>query len=360
MHIPDGYLSPSTCLTFYAASIPFWHLAIRRVKKRLNTQLIPSISLFAAFSFVLMMFNIPLPGGTSGHAVGMALVAITIGPWASILSISVALLIQAFFFGDGGVTTFGANCFNLAIVGPFVAYFIFKLVAGRTPASSVGKRRIVAAGIAGYISINVAALLAAIEFGIQPALFRDVTGAPLYAPFPLHISIPAMMVGHLTFAGLAEMLVTAGVVGYLQRTFPERSPLIEALVEAQEPVLPAARHYSRIKSHMWIFLMMIILITPLGLLTSQIAWGEWTVDDFKEGRIAQYSAASSAQQRLDKIPGNIPTGLGKLQQIWKAPLKRYFLPFIESASVSYILSAILGVGLIVLTFLIARRMLRSS
>ncbi|MGH9916042.1 MAG: cobalt transporter CbiM, partial [Pyrinomonadaceae bacterium] len=261
MHIPDGYLSPSTCLTFYAASIPFWHLAFRRVKEKLNTQLIPSISLFAAFSFVLMMFNIPLPGGTSGHGVGMALAAITIGPWASILSISVALLIQALFFGDGGITTFGANCFNLAIVGPFVAYFIFKLIAGRTALLSTGKRRIIAAGIAGYISINVAALFAAIEFGIQPAFFKDVTGAPLYAPFPIHISIPAMMIGHLTFAGLAEMLITVGVVTYLQRTSPQRSSSMEA---RHASLVPAGANYSRVKPRMWVFLAVIILITPLG------------------------------------------------------------------------------------------------
>ncbi|MGH9899448.1 MAG: cobalt transporter CbiM [Pyrinomonadaceae bacterium] len=353
MHIPDGYLSPSTCLTFYAASIPFWHLAFRRVKEKLNTQLIPSISLFAAFSFVLMMFNIPLPGGTSGHGVGMALAAITIGPWASILSISVALLIQALFFGDGGITTFGANCFNLAIVGPFVAYFIFKLIAGRTALLSTGKRRIIAAGIAGYISINVAALFAAIEFGIQPAFFKDVTGAPLYAPFPIHISIPAMMIGHLTFAGLAEMLITVGVVTYLQRTSPQRSSSMEA---RHASLVPAGANYSRVKPRMWVFLAVIILITPLGLLTSQTSWGEWAAADFVDGKVISYSVASSAQRPMDKAP----TGLEKLQLLWKAPLKSYFLPFIESASIGYILSAIIGVGLILLTFLVVRKSLRST
>ena len=76
MHIPDGYLSPATCATLYAASAPFWYIALQRVKRLLSSRLVPLISLFAAFSFVIMMFNLPLPGGTTGHAVGMGIAAI--------------------------------------------------------------------------------------------------------------------------------------------------------------------------------------------------------------------------------------------------------------------------------------------
>ena len=68
MHIPDGYLSPVTCAVLYAAAAPFWAIALKRVKRLLNTKLVPLLSVFAAFSFVIMMFNIPLPGGTTGHA----------------------------------------------------------------------------------------------------------------------------------------------------------------------------------------------------------------------------------------------------------------------------------------------------
>src|SRR5437588_6374124 len=218
MHIPDGYLSPSTCAVLYAGAAPFWYIALQRVKRLLHTRFVPLLSLFAAFSFVVMMFNLPLPGGTTGHAVGVGIAAIVLGPWAAILSISVALLIQALFFGDGGVTALGANCFNMAVVGSLVAYGVHRAIAGLAPINST--RRTVAAGIAGYVAINVAALLAAIEFGIQPVLFKDAAGAPLYAPYPLSIAIPAMMIGHLTIAGLAELVLTSGLVAYLQRTDP--------------------------------------------------------------------------------------------------------------------------------------------
>src|SRR5213080_4925059 len=183
MHIPDGYLSPSTCAVFYAAAAPFWYVALQRLKRLLTSRLVPLISIFAAFSFVIMMFNLPLPGGTTGHAVGMGIAAIVLGPWGSMLAISVALLIQALFFGDGGITAFGANSFNMAIAGSLVAYWIYRAIAGRTAIAS--PRRVLAAAIGGYAAINVAALLAAIEFGIQPALFKDAAGVPLYAPYSL-------------------------------------------------------------------------------------------------------------------------------------------------------------------------------
>ena len=114
MHIPDGYLSPATCATLYAGAAPFWWVSLRRMQRGLNTHMVPLLSVFAAFSFIIMMFNLPLPGGTTGHAVGVGIAAIVLGPWASILAISIALIIQALLFGDGGITAIGANCFKLA------------------------------------------------------------------------------------------------------------------------------------------------------------------------------------------------------------------------------------------------------
>ncbi len=117
MHIPDGYLSPSTCAVTFAAAAPFWYIASRKVGRMLNTKAVPLISVVSAFSFTVMMFNLPLPGGTTGHAVGMAIAAIVLGPWAAMLAVSIALLVQAVFFGDGGILAFGANALNMAVVG---------------------------------------------------------------------------------------------------------------------------------------------------------------------------------------------------------------------------------------------------
>lgn len=217
MHIPDGYLSPQTCAVMYAISTPFWVIAAKKVKKTLTTKTVPLLSVFAAFSFVIMMFNAPVPGGTTAHAVGGTLMAIILGPWAAVIGVSAALLIQAIFFGDGGILAYGANCFNMAIVLPFIGYWVYKII---TTKSSNPSKQWIGAAIGGYVGINVAALCAAIEFGIQPLLFHTANGTPLYCPYGLSQSIPGMMIAHLTVAGFAEAFVTGGVVLFLRKTMP--------------------------------------------------------------------------------------------------------------------------------------------
>ena len=345
MHIPDGYLSPSTCAGLYAASAPFWYVALNRVKKSLHTRMVPLLSVFAAFSFVIMMFNLPLPGGTTGHAIGVGIAAIVLGPWASILAISVALLIQAVFFGDGGITAIGANSFNMAIAGSITAYVVYRIAAARAGIGST--RRMIAAGLAGYSAINVAALCAAIEFGIQPLFFRDATGAPLYAPYPLSVSIPAMMLGHLTFAGMAELIITAGMVAYLQRSDPallkSTAPTAPALEEPAQPygsrmLWPTARK-------LWLGLAVLLILTPLGILAVGSAWGEWRARDFSDPAARSQIEASSGGRTL---PEQAPRGLERLSSMWTAPLSGYAPSFIRSESFGYFVSALVGVGLIII------------
>ena len=127
MHIPDGYLSPITSLVMFLLVLPFWVIGIRKIRQTMNARSVPLIALMAAFSFVIMMFNVPLPGGTTGHAVGAALAAIVLGPEIATIAVSIALIIQAFFFGDGGILAIGANCFNMAVVIPYIADAIYRV-----------------------------------------------------------------------------------------------------------------------------------------------------------------------------------------------------------------------------------------
>jgi cobalt/nickel transport system permease protein len=344
MHIPDGYLSPSTCAAAYALAVPFWFVAFRRVKRLLHTRMVPLLAVFSAFSFVIMMFNLPLPGGTTGHAVGVGIAAIVLGPWASMVAISVALLIQAVFFGDGGITTFGANCLNMAVVGSLVAHGTYALIAGRSAADS--SRRAVAAALAGYLAINASALLAAVEFGLQPMLFHDATGAPLYAPYPLSIAIPAMMIGHLTFAGLAELVISAGLVVYLQRANPE---LLAFAMPGRTPRLAGAWQTTRT---LWYVLAGLMIMTPLGLLAVGTAWGEWSAEAF---------ASAEARREILHASGNVappaaePHGMEQLASLWTAPIPDYAPDFMHSAGFGYILSAVFGAGLILLLLLVVSR-----
>jgi cobalt/nickel transport system permease protein len=346
MHIPDGYLSPSTCASLYAFSAAGWYSALRRTKRSFGTRTIPLISVFAAFSFVVMMFNIPLPGGTTGHALGVTVAAIVLGPWASALAISLALAIQALLFGDGGITTLGANCFNMAIIGSFVAYGVYRLIASGAQISS--KRRITAAAVAGYVSINVCALLTAIEFGIQPALFHDASGAPLYAPYPLRVAIPAMMIGHLTFAGLAEAVISAGMVSYLLRS---DSRLISTPTPSTGgPASDTVQNRSGWNRPLWWAIGILLLCTPLGILAAGTAWGEWSASDLANGGTrAQISAASGNHEP----PALVPQGLQKMASLWTAPFPGYAPGFIKSPFLGYLLSGMFTVGLFVMASLIA-------
>ena len=347
MHIPDGYLSPSTCAVLYAASTPFWWIALKRTQASLNARFVPLISLVSAFCFVIMLFNIPLPGGTTGHAAGMAVSTIVLGPWASILAVSVALAIQAIFFGDGGITSYGANCFNMAIVGSLAGYLFYRLISGNAALTS--SRRVVAAAVAGYVAINLAALCAAVEFGIQPALFHDASGSPLYAPYPLSIAIPAMLIGHLSFAGLAELVLSAGVVAYLQKHEPDllKATAIEAFGSCQKglSLQPLRR--------LWIGMALLMLLTPLGLLATGTAWGEWAAADFKNPATRTEIAAASHQIAP---PTNPPSGMERLASVWTAPFPDYAPAIIKNPNLGYILSAMFGCGLILLLSLLVGRL----
>jgi cobalt/nickel transport system permease protein len=216
MHIPDGYLGPNTYIAFWIIMIPIWYYAGKKLSSELRSKQVPLLALAAAFSFVIMMFNVPVPGGSTGHAVGGAIIGIVLGPWAAVIAISVALVLQALMFGDGGITAIAANCFNMAVVMPFVAYYGYKLISGNSEITS--SRRVIAAGIAGYISLVIAAAFTGFEFGIQPILNHTPEGVPLYMPYPLSITVPAMVLEHAFGFGILEAVITALIFAYIQRT----------------------------------------------------------------------------------------------------------------------------------------------
>jgi cobalt/nickel transport system permease protein len=218
MHIPDGYLGPPTYGALWALMVPIWAWAGRMVRKVLSARRLPYLALGAAFSFIIMMFNVPIPGGTTGHAVGGTLVAVLVGPWAACLAVSLALVVQALLFGDGGITALGANCFNMAFVLPLTGYLVYRAIS--TGAAPNSPRHWLGAGIGSYLGLNVAAFFTGLEFGIQPLLHHLPNGQALYCPYPLKIALPVMMGEHLLLFGWVEAVVTALVVVYLQKSNP--------------------------------------------------------------------------------------------------------------------------------------------
>lgn len=316
MHIPDNYLSPQTCAVMTAAMVPVWGICVNKVRKDLTKQQVPMMGVGAAFSFLGMMFNIPLPGGTTGHAVGGTVIAVLLGPYAACISVSVALLLQALLFGDGGILSFGANAFNMAFVLPFVGYAceraLRRLFRAATP-----RGRALCAALGSYAGINAAALCAAVEFGIQPALFRDAAGNALYCPYGLSISVPAMMAGHLTIFGLAEAVFTGAIFAFVAKTSPEMQLQESAAGKTGLPVR--------------ILLAALILAVPTGLLAEGTAWGEWSVEEI---------AATGA--------GYTPAGMADGID-FKALLPDYSLAGLPDAA-GYLLSAVIGTAVLIIVF----------
>lgn len=338
MHIPDGYLSPATCLIMFLLILPFWVIGLRKIRQNMNARSVPLIALIAAFSFVIMMFNIPLPGGTTGHAIGAALAAIVLGPEVATIAISIALIIQAFFFGDGGILAIGANCFNMAVVIPYIAYAIYQAFSKGTPITS--PRRIAGAALGGWVGVTVGAFFAGFEFGIQPLLFHTADGTPLYAPYPLSVAIPAMVLPHMLVASVVEGVMTALVIGYLQRF---NSKVLET---AQKPAVAGEAVGFRRLRWVWAGLAILVLASPLGLLAPGTAWGEWSTRE-----LARLGIKS------------IPAGIEKLSGLWGAPMARYNLPALGNASLGYLLSAVVGilvVGVVVWLFTMLLTAGRSS
>ncbi len=335
MHIPDGYLSPITSLIMFLLVLPFWVIGIRKVRQAMNARSVPLIALLAAFSFVIMMFNVPLPGGTTGHAVGATLAAIILGPEIATIAVSIALIIQAFFFGDGGILAIGANCFNMAVVIPYISYAIYQAFSKNQPLTS--PRRLAGAAVGGWVGVTVAAFLAGVEFGIQPLLYKAVDGSPLYAPYPLSISIPAMVIPHALIASVIEGALTALVIAYLQRS---NASVLEAV---EKPALAGQAGSFQKLRWLWVGLAVLVVASPLGLLAPGTAWGEW-----------------GAKELANLGFRSIPAGLERLSGIWGAPLAGYDLPVLGNANLGYILSALLGILVITLvvwlfTMLLASR-----
>lgn len=316
MHIPENYLSPSTCAVMTAAVIPSWVHSVKKINREMPKDKLPLLGVGAAFSFLGMMFNIPIVGGSTGHAVGGTLIALLLGPEAACICVTIALLIQALLFGDGGILAFGANCFNMAFVLPFVGYAVFKLLENRI---KVKNGKYIAAGIGAYTGINAAALCAAVEFGIQPMLFNEA-GRALYCPYGLNISVPAMMAEHLTLFGIVEFIFTVAIFAYVNVVSP-------GIIYKDEKVN---------NKPIYIFIAVLIAAVPLGLLAEGTAWGEWGADEIAE--------VVEGGKALGYTPAGMLNGFE-----FNSIMPDYTLAGMPDVA-AYILSAIIGVAILMILF----------
>jgi len=209
MHIPDGYISPQTFIPAYAVSIPLWIYSFKKLKKELNEKTLPYLSTLTALAFISMMISIPLPGGTNGHAIGTAMLSILFNPWIAYISISLVLFIQAVMFGDGGVTTFPINSLIMGFIPAWISYFSYRFLKNINLT--------VALFLSAWLSVVVASIFMAIILGIQPYIAHSEDGKPLFFPFGLDVTIPAIVGSHLVYFGVIEGIFTLLTVRMVEK-----------------------------------------------------------------------------------------------------------------------------------------------
>jgi cobalt/nickel transport system permease protein len=208
MHIPDGFISPKFYIPAFAAAAALWAVGARRARRTLDAETIPQLAVITALAFILMMIALPLPGGTSVHASGIALLAVVFGVWTAYLSVSLVLLLQALLFGMGGVTSLPVNALAMGMAGGLAAAAVFRALKPLHEKTALFA--------AGWISVVIPALMLAIALGVQPLIAHTADGTPLFFPFTLEVTLPAVLIPH-ALLGIGEGILTVMVYCFLNR-----------------------------------------------------------------------------------------------------------------------------------------------
>ncbi len=218
MHIPDGFLNTATMAGTAVVSAGGLANAVRVAGKQLGEKQVPLIGILAAFVFAAQMLNFPVAGGTSGHFLGAALVAILLGPWASVLILALVLVAQCFIFQDGGILALGANIFNMGIIGGLASYGLYRL--GVRLMGDNLRTRMISGSFAAWASVAMASAACALELAASGAS-------------PLGVVLPAMLGVH-AIIGLGEAAVTLAALSLVRGTRPDLLKLQEAKVKLYE------------------------------------------------------------------------------------------------------------------------------
>ena len=206
MHIPDGFLSPAICGLTYAISMGFLVWSWRKARVTYPRSLAPLLAVSSAFVFAAQMINFPIAYGTSGHLVGGTFLSILLGPYAAILSMTIVLMMQALFFADGGMLTFGANVFNMAVIGG-LSFFLVRFLTKDPKRSDWFFSSVF---VASWLSVVSGALACGLQIGFSP-VFSDAGG--------IAVTVPAMLSWHVLI-GLGEAAITTALISQLHRLQP--------------------------------------------------------------------------------------------------------------------------------------------
>jgi cobalt/nickel transport system permease protein len=219
MHIPDGFLSTPVWAGMNLAAWPAVGYLAGRAQRGFEESRVPLLGVMGAFVFAAQMINFPVGPGTSGHLVGSALLAVTLGPAAASVVMAVILGIQALIFQDGGLLALGANVFNMSVVGVLAGWLPFHFWGA-------GKGRKAAVFLGGFLSVAVAAALAVAQLLLS--------GVPMPAAI-LGISLFLFVISAV-IEGAVTLVVFQSLEGlnpgFIRRPAPLRSGILAAVLVA--------------------------------------------------------------------------------------------------------------------------------
>ena len=202
LHIPDGFLTLTISLIFWAITVATVWIAISKTNKSLGEKQIPLMGIMAAFIFAAQMLNFPVAGGTSGHFLGGALAAIVLGPWAGILVMTAVIGVQGLLFQDGGLLVMGANIFNMGLLTAVIGFGLYRSVIGRSK-----NVRLVVAGVAAWLAVLASALVASLQLWLS-------------GTSRLEIVLPAMLGVHVLI-GIGEAVITVAALSFIEQMRPD-------------------------------------------------------------------------------------------------------------------------------------------
>jgi len=199
LHIPDGFLSLELALFFWIVSLVVVGLSFKNMGKDISLKKIPLFAALAGFVFAAQMLNFPVLGGTSGHLIGGALLALLLGFSPAVVIMATVLTVQAFVFHDGGVIALGANMFNMAIVAPLGGVVAKKYLGKSYSAVFSGA----------LLSVIAASVVASAQLALSGAV--EFTGV-LVAMVSVHMMI-----------GLGEALISTAAWFFAENRLPSIS-----------------------------------------------------------------------------------------------------------------------------------------
>ena len=205
MHIPDGFLSPQTYLPAYAVAAAAWSWSARSLREKLDETTVPRLAMLTALTYGLGLVMVPIPGGTSGHALGVAILALIFDVRSAFIAYSLVLLLQSLLFGAGGITALAVNALAIGLLGSASAVAAYRLLHRLGDSFAVA--------VAAWLSVVLPGAVLALLLGIQPLIAHRPDGTPLFFPFGLSITLPAILIPHMII-GIGEALLTLLVWRY--------------------------------------------------------------------------------------------------------------------------------------------------